>query len=67
MNEPSSCVPGFPDLPSRSLLTVAEAADFFQVSVMTIYRWADEGIIRTTKHGGAKRVPVAGIVRIFST
>jgi len=56
----------FPDLPPRSLLTVVEAADFFRVSGMTIYRWADAGIIRTVKHGGVRRVPVAEIMRIFS-
>jgi len=56
----------FPDLPPRSLLTVAEAADFFRVSGPTIYNWADAGIIRTVKHGGVMRVPVVEIMRIFS-
>ena len=48
-------------------MTVVEAADFFRVSGMTIYRWADAGIIRTVKHGGVVRVPVAEIMRIFSS
>ena len=55
----------FPDLPPRSLLTVVEAADFFRVSIWTVYRWADAGTIRTVKQGGSLRVPVAEITRIY--
>ena len=57
---------GFPDLPPRSLLTIAEAADFFRVSEQTIYNWSGSGIIRTVKHGGVRRVPVVEVIRIFS-
>jgi excisionase family DNA binding protein len=37
------------DLPLRSLLTAGEVASFLRVSKKTVYRWAKEGAITTTK------------------
>jgi len=46
-----------PDLPDKSLLRPDEVAKFWSVSVKTIYRWIDLGILPGVKKGGAVRVP----------
>lgn len=43
-------------LPEKELLRPEEVADFWSVSVKTIYRWIDLGIIPAEKKGGTVRV-----------
>ena len=45
------------DLPIKSLLRPDEVAAFWRVSVKTIYRWIDLGILEAVKKGGTIRVP----------
>lgn len=35
-----------PDLPNKTFLRPDELSSFFRVSKSTIYRWADEGLLR---------------------
>jgi excisionase family DNA binding protein len=44
-------------LPEKELLRPDEVAAFWSVSVKTIYRWIDLGIIPGVKKGGTVRVP----------
>ncbi len=44
-------------LPEKELLRPDEVAEFWSVSVKTIYRWIDLGIIPGVKKGGTVRVP----------
>lgn len=44
-------------LPEKSLLRPDEVAAFWSVSVKTIYRWIDLGILDAVKKGGTVRVP----------
>ena len=44
-------------LPEKSLLRPDEVAAFWSVSVKTIYRWIDLGILEAVKKGGTVRVP----------
>lgn len=44
-------------LPEKELLRPDEVAKFWSVSVKTIYRWIDLGIIPGVKKGGTVRVP----------
>ena len=43
-------------LPEKELLRPEEVADFWSVSVKTIYRWIDLGIIPAEKKGGTVRI-----------
>ena len=45
------------DLPAKQLLRPDEVAAFWSVSVKTIYRWIDLGILEGVKKGGTVRVP----------
>jgi excisionase family DNA binding protein len=45
------------DLPDKDLLRPDEVAKFWRVSVKTIYRWIDIGIMPGVKKGGTVRVP----------
>ncbi len=45
------------DLPVKELLRPDEVARFWRVSVKTVYRWIDLGIIPGVKKGGTVRVP----------
>jgi len=45
------------DLPQKSLLRPDEVAAFWSVSVKTIYRWIDLGILEGVKKGGTVRIP----------
>jgi excisionase family DNA binding protein len=45
------------DLPAKQLLRPDEVAAFWSVSVKTIYRWIDMGILPAIKKGGTIRVP----------
>jgi len=45
------------ELPKKELLRPDEVAAFWSVSVKTIYRWIDLGIIPGVKKGGTVRVP----------
>jgi excisionase family DNA binding protein len=44
-------------LPDKPLLRPDEVAKFWSVSVKTIYRWIDTGIIQAVKKGGTVRIP----------
>ena len=44
------------DLPDKKLLRPDEVAAFWRVSVSTIYRWIDLGIVNGEKKGGTIRV-----------
>ena len=44
-------------LPQKELLRPDEVAAFWSVSVKTIYRWIDLGILPAVKKGGTVRVP----------
>lgn len=44
-------------LPNKELLRPDEVAKIWSVSVKTIYRWIDLGIIPGVKKGGTVRVP----------
>jgi len=44
------------ELPNKPLLRPDEVAAFWRVSVKTVYRWIDEGIIPGVKKGGTVRV-----------
>ncbi|MFH2074482.1 MAG: helix-turn-helix domain-containing protein [Pseudomonadota bacterium] len=43
-------------LPDKELLRPDEVAAFWSVSVKTIYRWIDQGILPGVKKGGTVRV-----------
>lgn len=43
-------------LPEKQMLRPDEVAEFWRVSVKTVYRWIDLGIIPAEKKGGALRV-----------
>lgn len=45
------------ELPDKTLLRPDEVAAFWSVSVKTIYRWIELGIIPGVKKGGVVRVP----------
>jgi excisionase family DNA binding protein len=45
------------DLPAKQLLRPDEVAAFWSVSVKTIYRWIDLGILEAVKKGGTVRIP----------
>jgi len=45
------------DLSNKELLRPDEVARFWRVSVKTVYRWIDMGIIPGVKKGGTVRVP----------
>jgi len=51
------------DLPNKTLLRPDEVAAFWSVSVKTIYRWIDLGIMEAVKKGGTVRVPRADAER----
>jgi len=44
------------DLPAKSLLRPDEVAKFWSVSISTIYRWIDLGILPAIKKGGTLRI-----------
>ena len=43
-------------LPDKQMLRPDEVAEFWRVSVKTVYRWIDLGIIPAEKKGGTLRV-----------
>lgn len=45
------------DLPDKDLLRPDEVAKFWRVSVKTVYRWIDMGVMPGVKKGGTVRVP----------
>ena len=45
------------NLPDKELLRPDEVAKFWRVSVKTIYRWIDMGVMPGVKKGGTVRVP----------
>jgi excisionase family DNA binding protein len=45
------------ELPEKSLLRPDEVALFWRVSVKTVYRWIDMGIIGAVKKAGTVRIP----------
>lgn len=45
------------ELPNKSLLRPDEVAALWSVSVRTVYRWIDLGILEAVKKGGTVRVP----------
>jgi excisionase family DNA binding protein len=55
------------DLPAKTLLRPDEVAAFWSVSVKTIYRWIDMGILEAVKKGGTVRVPRENAERGKST
>lgn len=55
------------DLPNKSLLRPDEVAAFWSVSVKTIYRWIDMGILEAVKKGGTVRVPRENAEKCRST
>jgi excisionase family DNA binding protein len=44
------------DLPEKKYLRPDEVAAFWSVSVKTIYRWVDMGVLEAVKVGGCLRV-----------
>lgn len=46
------------------LWTVEQAADYFHLNPMTIYRWVSKGRIKSTKIGNRVRIPRSEIERI---
>lgn len=44
------------DLPDKDLLRPDEVAKFWRVSVKTVYRWIDIGIMPGVKKGGTLRI-----------
>lgn len=49
--------------PLKQYLRVDEVADYFAISVRTVYRLIDEGELKRTKIRGCLRVPVWEIER----
>ncbi len=47
----------------KQYLRVDEVADYFAISVRTVYRLIDEGDLKRTKIRGCLRVPVSEIER----
>ena len=45
------------NLPDKELLRPDEVAKFWRVSVKTVYRWIDMGVMPGVKKGGTVRVP----------
>jgi len=51
------------DKPFKQYYRVDEVAEYFSISVRTVYRLIDEGELRRTKIRGCSRVPVTEIQR----
>jgi excisionase family DNA binding protein len=49
--------------PIKQYLRVDEVADYFSISVRTVYRLIDEGELKRTKIRGCLRVPIWEIER----
>jgi excisionase family DNA binding protein len=47
---------GFPDLPQKAQLLVAEAARFLGMSEKTVRRWHRAGLIKGTRVNGSPRI-----------
>lgn len=54
-------------LPDKVLLRPDEVAKHWQVSVSTIYRWIDTGIMEAVKKGGTVRIPYESARKKTST
>jgi predicted DNA-binding transcriptional regulator AlpA len=50
------------DVPNRKLLKPLEVAGLFGVSVKTIYRWCDMGLMESVKLNGSVRVLRASVI-----
>lgn len=50
---------------NNELLTPQEAADFLKVNVRTIYRWARNGTIASTRIAGTLRIRKADLDNLF--
>ena len=46
----------YPDLPEKTHLLLAEAAQFLGVSQKTVRRWCREGLIKGTRLNGSLRI-----------
>lgn len=53
------------DLPEKTLLRPDEAAEFFRISLRTIYRWIDEGLLVAYKPGRGIRVSRDSILELL--
>lgn len=54
-----------PDLPAKTLLRPDEVAEFFSVSVQTIYQWCDSGSLQSVKINGTTRVYRESIIKLL--
>jgi excisionase family DNA binding protein len=49
------------------MLRPQEVAQFFDVTVRTVYNWVDEGVLKSVSIGGVVRIPRESILQIIST
>ncbi len=49
----------------RGRMTVKEAAEALDVSRKTIYRWAEEGYLRTVPYRGSFRIPNSEVKKLL--
>ena len=53
-------------LPIKSYYRVDEIADYFNVSIRTVYRWCDIGILESIKIEGCVRIKPEAIIKLES-
>lgn len=51
------------DLPNKALLRPNEAAPFLRVSLATVYRWCDSGLLKAIKIRGTRRIFRESIIK----
>jgi len=49
-------------LPDKDLFRVDEVAEYYTVSVKTVYRWIEKGALISIKIGGIIRIPREAIL-----
>ena len=54
----------FHDLPDKTLLTPDEVASFFSVAKSTVYKWCDEGELKSTNIGVLRIYRVSVIAKV---
>lgn len=52
---------------TEELMTVAEVAEFFRVTPMTVYRWVGSGKIRGVRVGRTWRVPRSEVDKVVAS
>jgi excisionase family DNA binding protein len=54
----------FEELPRKSLLRPQEVADFLNVSLRTVYRWYEMGMLEGTRLKGSMRIFRESVIKL---